>query len=86
MQNKELLEALKALLEADKPKEILVDENSAEYKEKQQKKVEDFDEYHHQELREMPLEMLDGTTSTVYEEAKKSWLSPFGLKQIKNSR
>jgi hypothetical protein len=88
MLNKETIEKLKALLEAEEKeqKEIVIDENSPEWKEQQEKKSQEFEEYHKQRLREVPLEMLDGTKSTVYDEAKKFWLSPLGLKQIRKSR
>jgi hypothetical protein len=88
MLNKETIEKLKALLEAEEKeqKEIVIDENSPEWKEQQEKKSQEFEEYHKQRLREVPLEMLDGTKSTVYAEALKFWQSPTGLNTIRKSR
>jgi hypothetical protein len=83
MENNKLLEGIKALLEADKPKEIIpIIENSEEEKKKIDEKLEVWEEQRRERLRTA----VDENGFYPYEEAKKFWASPKGKATIKRAK
>jgi hypothetical protein len=50
------------------------------------KKLREISEYEKEQLRQVKMTLMDGTETTVYEEARKFWLSPNGKAAIKRAK